>query len=382
MNLTPFDRIHAHVRGRLTPTEELALERELVQDEALRCFASDYRAVHAWTASADEFSSTRIAFEALVGRIEERPTNWTRRAAAAAILVTVAGAAYWLGRASRSSQAEPPVALVAIELEPSARASPIAADLPAEWADYDPRGDGRVRFLSSLEEAQELARLTERPLLVYGSYPGCPMCAALDARVFSACDVVALAERVVPVRMNLAALSEAEQRSFTARGYPFLEMWRASGETTHALARNPDPRVFLESLHDGLERSGATGEQPAWSELRERVARFQAARAAEREGHLAAAEAAFLALARSSAPADAIVARALAGLTRLSDLARESLLDARTLASSDLQAARAKLGEARRRFAGTRFEPDLAAVLERLERDGRFPRLVESDRSS
>src|SRR5262249_11371460 len=156
----------------------------------------------------------------------------------------------------------------------------VAADLPGDWADYDPRGESSVRFLSDLDEAEDLARVAHRPLLVYGTYPGCPLAAALDAKVFSDPDVIELVERTVPVRVTLPPLSDEEQLSYTRRGYPFLEMWRDDGRTTHSLTRRADPQMFAESLHDGLAKSDATGEQPPWEELRSWAQRFVDARAA------------------------------------------------------------------------------------------------------
>jgi hypothetical protein len=184
------------------------------------------------------------------------------------------------------------------------------------------------------------------------------------------------------VRVNLAELSEDEQRSFTARGYPFLEMWRDDGRTTHSLARNPDPGVFVESLHDGLEKSDAVGEQPPWEELRRSVKAFVAARGAELEGRLAEAERAFRALSDDPRVPQLIAAHAAAGVERMSEAARTLLLEARSAAASDAGEAARLLEHALARFAGTSFEADLRAALERLRRDGRFPRLVEADRSA
>jgi hypothetical protein len=379
---TILDRLHARALGRLTLAEQQELERELAADPALRALADDYALVFALTAADPARGDPRTRFEELEPRLEGARAAPLRRVAAAALVLGVAGAAFWAGRATRSTEHDGPLYLGAIELDPPLGILAEPADLPGAWSEYDPRGAQGVRFLQDVGEAEELAHAAGRPLLVYGSYPGCPMAAALDAKVFSDPAVIELAERTVPVRVNLADLPEAEQRSMTARGYPFLEMWRADGHTTHSLARNPDPSVFVESLHDGLARSDAEGEQRPWPELRAAAGRFAAARAAELDGRLAEAERGFQALVADAESPAPIAARAAVGLARLGESARSTLLEARASAASDVQAARALLEHARERFAGTRFENDLAAALERLRAEGRFPALAEADHSS
>ncbi|NOT30014.1 MAG: hypothetical protein HOP15_06145, partial [Planctomycetes bacterium] len=304
-----------------------------------------------------------------------------RRVAAAAALLLIGGATgYFAGRLGRAR--EEPLYLRAIELEPPRVSLSVPADLPARWSEYEPRRGLGVSFLTSVDEAEQLARMAERPLLVYGFYPGCPMAAALDARVFTDPTVIELAERTVPVRIDLSQLPADEQRELTSRGYPFLEMWRADGTPTHKLARNPDPALFVESLHDGLEKSDATGEQPAWKELRALAGRFDSARSSEREGRMAEAEETYRALLDEGLAPAAIAERAAAGLRRLSDEARALLLEAGAAATRDRPLALRLLEHAAERFAGTRFEHDLRAALERIERDGRFPALAMAPNSA
>lgn len=378
MNETTFlDRLRARARGELSRAEQDALELELARDPALRAQAEDFALVWALTRHERLLPAPSTDLALLEARM---PRPRLRRVAVAAGFLLVAGAAFLAGRASRGPDRA--LYLRAIELDPPLATVAMPADPPPSWADFDPRGAQGVRFLSDLEEAEELARDVQRPLLVYGSYPGCPLCATLDARVFSDPRVIELAERTVPVRVNLADLSPDEQRSFTMRGYPFLEMWRGDGRTTHSLARNPDPTIFVESLHDGLAKSEATGEQPPWAELHEASLRFEAARTAEREGRMAEAEREFRSLARDPRVPPSIATSAGSGLERLARDARERLLAARDVAERDPRQARALLEEALDCFRDTRFEADLAAALERLMRDGRFPVLAESDHST
>jgi hypothetical protein len=373
---TPIDRLHARAEGRLAPAEEAELERELAADPALRALAEDYRFVHALTALEADAEHSRLAFEALSAG---PGASSLRRAAAAAAVLLLAGAAFFAGRASRGD--DTPVYLRAIALRSPLTASPATADLPADWVDYDPRGGDHVRFLRDRGEAEELAAALARPLLVYGSYPGCPLCAELDRTVFSDPAVIELAERFVPVRLDLSLLPEEEQRSLTARGYPFLEVWRADGRTAHALVRRPDPRLFVESLHDGLEKSDATGEQPPWEELRAEATRFAAAETAENEGRLAEAEAGYRALASEAGVPEVVATRAQARLAGLAEKARELLLEARTTATGDVPGAVHLLERARERFLGTSFEADFETVRAALAREGRFPALAQADDS-
>lgn len=379
-----LDLLRARAQGQLTRAEREELEQELAADPALLALAEDFALVYPLTeAEPVAASAAHTRFEELETRL--RPRIPPRQVAAAAAVLLVTAAAFYAGRLSTRARATP-LYLSAIELDPPGLSTSVPADLPADipvqWADFDPRGANGVRFLRDLEEAELLGRTVQRPLLVYGSYPDCPMCAALDARVFSDPAVVELAERTVPVRVNLADLPEAEQRSFTSRGYPFLEVWRPDGRTTHSLKRNPDPGVFVESLHDGLAKSDATGELLPWEELREAARVFVAARACELEGRLGEAERGFGALTRDTRVPPAIVERARGGLARLAEGARALLLEARAAAASDPQAAQRLLQHGLERFTGTSFESDLRATLARFERDGRFPPLAEADRSA
>lgn len=375
-----LDRIRLRAQGLLAPAEAAALARELDADPAMRALADDYALVHGITALESAEVGARTSFEELEPRlatpgIEHRGL---RRVAAAAIVLAVGAGGYWLGsRADRSSAAARELHLVAIELDRPVVRPSLSADLPVGWAGFQPRGESGVRFLSDLDSAKELARMSGRPLLVYGSMPGCPLCAELDRAVFADPGVVELAERTVPVRIDLAQLSGHEQRSYIVRGYPFLEVWRADGSPAHALARNPDPLTFLESLHDGLEKSDATGELLEWSALVSLGERFREARAAELDGRMGEAERGFRALAVDARIPGEIAARATAGLQRVADDARERLLAARNMAAHDLAQAERLLAAACARFAATDYEADFAAALARLTQDGRFPALLE-----
>lgn len=382
MNAETLDLLHASLEGRLAPEGLARLETLLAADPELARLAEDYRVVHALTAEDARPGEPRTRYEDLARRmIRPGPRALPRRVAVAAALLLVAAGAFVAGRLT--GRGERPVALRAIELNALPPGPlPLASEAALSWASFDPRGADGVHFLHDLAEAETLARCAGRPLLVYGAYPGCPLAAALDANVFRDARVADLVERTVPIRIDLSQLSDAEQRALIARGYPFLEMWRPDGRPSHSLVRAPDAARFLESLHDGLERSDAVGEQPPWEDVRRLGEAFESARRGEVEGRLAEAERGYRALlARASTPAE-LQQRAADGLRRLAREAHEALLDARRLADGDPAAARRRLDAACSRFAGTSWGMDLAAVRAALADDGRFPVLVEREHSA
>ena len=177
-----LERLRARARHELSETEQAALERELAAEPALRGLAEDFELVHALTKETRPQPISRTRLEDLEKALP-RPA-FSRRVAAAAALVLVSAGAFLAGRLSVAKE-ESPLYLSSIELDRPSPSAPVSPDVPVQWASFDPRGDEGVRFLSNLAEAEQLARAVRRPLLVYGSYPDCPMCVALDVQVFS-----------------------------------------------------------------------------------------------------------------------------------------------------------------------------------------------------
>jgi hypothetical protein len=379
---TPLDLLHASLEGRLAPEDEALLEALLASDPRLARQAEDYRVVHALTSDERRPGEPRTRYEDLLPRLERAPRRltFTRRVAAAAAVVLLCAGAFLAGRLS--ARAPHPVVLAAIELHPLPHvAPPRAAEVALSWASFDPRGAGEVRFLGDLDEAELLARCADRPLLVYGTYPGCPLAAALDETVFRDPRVVDLAERTVPIRIDLSQLSDVEQRALIARGYPFLEVWLPDGRPSHSLVRAPDAARFVESLHDGLARSEATGEMPPWEDLRRVAEAFEEARRDELAGDCAGAESGYLRLLEASDTPAELRGRASDGLRRLATEARQALMEARHLAGNDEARALERLDAARARFAGSSWGADLDAVRTVLANEGAFPVLIEREPS-
>jgi hypothetical protein len=374
---TFLDRLRARAEGRLPPVEAQRLERELEADPRLRELAAEFEAIHSLTGAGElPVPACELTYEDLAPQL---PISWPsarptplRRVAAAAGIALLAGAGAFVWTSGEATAA--PLVLKAIELEAEAvaDAGPDPTPPPAVSLDFDPRGADGVRWIADLEDAVWLADATGRPLLVYGSIQGCILCATLDDEVFNDPQVLDLFERYVPVRIDFGEMPMAEAQALMARGYPFLEVWDVDQESCFKLSNAPDPTFFVESMHDGLEAAGATGEVPSWDTVRALCGLFSAAQEGERSGSMAAALERFRNLAGQVS--DGIFAElADHGLRRIARDARERLLEARRASPDE---ARELLRDAAQRFTGTEYGADLRAVLERLERDGRFPEIV------
>lgn len=363
---TRFDRLRAWADANAPMTQLEPEERE---------FAAEFRTVHALT-GLDACSDARstLTFDALTAQLPPPRSQLVPRVAAAVfLLAAIAGAIAWSVRRAPSSE---PLVLQFIPV--AARASvtppPRAEDdaLPARFEDFDPRGaDGRVQWLTSDADARLLARASRRPLLVYGSFPGCPLCAALDRLVFADAGVVETAERFVPLRIDLASLPKARAMELVEQGYPFLEVWNAEGSATAPLVRAPHAAQFVASLFDALAVVRARDDAPSWEVVRARAVRLMDARRAESELQLAAAEREYRALAASRVEDDEFAQRARSGLARIE---RDAVLRFEAARSrTDVDDARADVRSALAVHRGTSYELDFAALLVRLEQDDSFP---------
>ncbi|MFN0241711.1 MAG: thioredoxin family protein [Planctomycetota bacterium] len=366
---TRFDRLRAWADASAPVTQ---LEPEM------RALADDFRTVHALTGlDACGEARSKLTFGVLAAQLP-RSQRVPRAAAAAVLLAAIAGAIAWRVRHTPSSE---PLALQCIPVAALAGVTPppCADDdaLPARFADFDPRGeDGRVQWLTSDADARLLARASRRPLLVFGTLPGCPLCAALDKLVFADAGVVETAERFVPLRIDLASLPKARAMELVEQGYPFLEVWNAEGSATAPLVRAPHAARFVASLFDALAVVRARDDAPSWEVVRARAQRLTDARRAESELELAAAEREYRALAASRVEGDEFAQRARSGLARIERDAVVRFEAARARTAVD--DARAEIEQALAAHRGTSYELDFAALLVRLEQDGRFPEVVRA----
>lgn len=380
MNEPPYsmDRIRAWVEGSLEPEELRRLERELAADEELGELAQQFRDVHALTEALGPLPEPSSSFAQLERRLPQatgsRPV--ARRVAAAAGILLVASVAVIAWRSLGGFAAPGPLQLSAIDLNARLEIESVAVP-PAGLAGYDPRSaSGGVAWIYDDRAAAWLAEASGRPLLVYGSIRGCPMCVVLERDVFAQAEVLDLVERYVPLRIDLGAIPQDDANALIQRGYPFLEVWSFERETLHSLSRAPVAASFVESMQVGLEAAGARGDMPTWERIRSAAQQLDGARADEEAGLMAEAERGYSALASSAQ--EAFASLGAAGLRRLLTDVRERFLAAREAAATDPDRALTMLGAALERYRGTRFAPDLEALRRRLEQDGCFPEVLSA----
>jgi hypothetical protein len=389
---TDLDRLRAWLEGTLSAEQAARLERDLARDPRLAELLESLRDVFALTALEPDPPAVRTTFEQLERRLaaERRaPSAWPRKAAAA-IVALAAGTALALflarGRDDATHQsgsvAQPTpraaaVELAAIQLEepaPSPYPPPLVA--PEVLASFDPRGPDGIQWLREKQVAFSIARASQRPILVFGSLPGCPWCAELRAKVFPEQAVVGLIDRYVPFEWDLGQLPPEEIPAFMAkRGYPLFEVWTVDDEGVLNFSGRPDAPTLAEMMHQGLERANATGHVPEWSDVRALAQRWIAAREARSAGRMAEAQALLRELARSDLGGP-FAATSTAELAGIASDARSALLGARDAASTDPSSARARLETAAEQFIGTEFEPDLRAVLAAWQPGDEFPELT------
>jgi hypothetical protein len=396
---TDLDRLRAWLEGRLPPAQAERLERDLERDPRLAELLESLRDVIAVTALEPEPPLARTTFEMLERRIALEQTvskGWQRKAAAMVFALAASAAvaflfARGLGGSSQESDSTEPIAqptprgasveLTAIALddpEPSAYAPPLVA--PEVLASYDPRGANGIQWLHDMDVAFAVARASQRPLLVFGSLPGCPWCAELRAKVFPEKPVLDLIDRYVPLEWDLGKLPPDELPSFMVkRGYPLFEVWTVDDEGVMNFSGRPDAPTLVEMMHQGLERANATGTVPEWDDVRGLGKRWLAAREARTAGRMAEAQSLLRDLARSDLGGP-FAATSTAELAAIANDARSALLDARDTSVADPSGARANLETAADHFAGTDFEPDLRAVLAAWRPGNDFPELVQARR--
>jgi thioredoxin-like negative regulator of GroEL len=197
--------------------------------------------------------------------------------------------------------------------------------------------DGAVRWLASRNEARAVARLANRPVLVYAMHPTCPLCRAMEGGTLADPSVGEAAERFVPLRLDVTALAPEEARDLFAAGWPYFAVETADGREVAAFGGMRDATDFRQELDAAWEARPAGSEAVPWPD----------AEAAAREADW--------------------------GIR-----ARDALLAARDLAPANPARARETLVRAASDLAGTRQAEDLALVLGRWDAEGRFPRLAES----
>lgn len=383
-----YDLVREAALRPLSRDERQQLEVELARDEQLREFAELYPQAHAATeacahehlALPDASNPGPEAWRRLEGELSAPKSSSASRKVAAALLIGLTCAAAWLGwRALDGAGAEPSVTLNAIdaELANAADASLLERALATPAADlslvtsYTPvRGDA-IQWIASLDEGLAVARVAERPLLLFGMYTTCPWCIEMQAEGLRDATVLALAEEFVPVRIVYDDLAADVVQRFHDRGYPLFELWSPTGEIVHSFPGFFDAPSFIEHLDHASTADRRRG-APPWERVRALAQQYEDARKAEAAERYGAAYFAYQSVVREPATA-AIGELARAGLERIAMRAAALLREAR-LANPDAAGASIAHGEAA--FTATPFGADFARVRTALESCARFPTLV------
>lgn len=378
--LNLHERLRAWADGKLPPDDRARFERELAADPALAARAEEFREVWAATEVLAAFTPvSRSTWDDVVRRGQARERVFRRRVAAAA-LVLLLPAAWLTWRAVRSANAEPErVVVESFPLTPTEQHVPTHAPVPATLANYAPVANASIQWLTSFEDARGVAEAVNRPLLVFGFVPGCPWCKELRENQFKDARFLALAERTVPVEIDLLALGEPKMLEIMNRGYPLIELQTPLGEPLHVMSGPPGEVDLPVELARGLD--GWPTEPPAlaWSTANEMARIFAQSVTSERQGRLSDALHGFDTL-RNHLPSSTLTLEGELGHARIEQLARDLLDTARTRASTEPDAARAEFEAALAHFAGTPYENDLKHVLDTWRLTNRFP-TVTSKRS-
>lgn len=383
---TLHERLRAWTDGTMPADERARFEAELLRDAELARRAKEFRATWLLTeALAGPVPASRTSFDAIVARHDdEARRRWIRRAAAAVI---VALPVAWIVVRALSSRAEAqrenaPIVLESIPLEAPAASgrAPVAPapDVPAALADFAPlkkEGSGDVRWLASIEDARGVAEAVGRPLLVFGYVPGCPWCKTLREESFTDERFKSLAERTVPVAIDLLAVDEAISQPLLEGGYPVIELQTDRGELLLNMSGEPGTVDIPASLARGLEGWPSDPPALAWSTANDLARKLVSSLSAERQGRFFDAWTGFDELdAKGGGFTLSLAGRA--GERRIEDAASDALARARERAAVDARAAETELASELERFTGTPYARDLERVLRALRDTGRFPELA------
>lgn len=380
----PLETVRAWVEGTLSPRERDAFGAAMAADRGLADLVASYADVHA--ATVDPAPPCPVTADAL--RLDAPPvrtpvlTLLRRAAPIAAALLVVAGAAFALSRMAPSEPSLGPVeggTLSLRAIRAAAHEPPPAP--PAIAALYTPATDGRLAFLEDYDEARAVARASSRPLLVFLSMEGCPICNGMRAQAFRDEDVVRAADGFVLVAVTPGSIAEDDPavRGIDFRkGWPWFVALDTSGarRREHAFPLTGTPPNAsevadeLKAAYGALPPSDRT-RPPPWDDVH---AAARALRRADDDADPAARRAAWTSASRVPGP---LGERARSLLAEDAKGARDALEAAReTAAKEGAPAAVRRLDADLRRFAGTPYADDLRRVRDRLARDGAFPPVV------
>jgi hypothetical protein len=364
-----MDRLRDVVAGRASAADVRRLREDMAADGELLAVFDAYGELHVVTEAA----------RSLVGRPPWR-RRWLRAGLGAAAAIVLMAVVAVLLRPAPAPRAV--VRLRSIPLSKAYHVIPDDAVMTSAVSDvlahWEPVADGHIRWLSSLDEARGVATATGRPVLLFVSYPTCPLCGMLRKVSFTDGSVVDLVGRsFVPVNVDIQTASPEMLASLD--GWPFLATQDAAGETLRSYPGYRDPAELRAEIEASLRDVDVAVALP-WDRVHELALALDAARDAERERRLGAA---FdrLEQVKSRDAAGAFGRAAKQAMSRIGDQARLALAQAEALDDAGRHAASSEtIDRALASYAGTPFEADFVSVHAALEDAGRFPQLESAAR--
>jgi hypothetical protein len=371
------DEIHALAAGSLSSEEEARLRERCAADPELQAFLESYLEAYALTEPADvEPPPCRTTFEEVEGAcVPQRAWRMVLRRywrVAAAVLVLVGGA----GLLSRvlpvkggGEAGREPLALAAIPLreKPEVESGPGVPDVAAE---YRPVDAGEIRWITSLETAKAMARVSSRPVLLFIHHPTCPACIEMRGDAFGDSDVLTRVDGFVPAMVSVMDEDEFTKplAELLREGWPWSGAVDEEGGVILSFPGLKGPEDFSAKLKDAA--SLAAPPALGWKQVNALAKRLLEARAAEADapGRAYALYAALV----EEAPG-LIRTEADGGVIRIANRALETLL---LVMESE---RRADLESAIEAFEGSLFTEDFRAVLSHLDRHGTLPRIAGLD---
>jgi thioredoxin-like negative regulator of GroEL len=298
-------------------------------------------------------------------------------AAAAALLVAVAGAAVWLDSRPHT------VTLRAIHQSPRIE-MPVEFAIPPALATYRPVADGKVNWMSDLADARVVAKTASRPLFVFVYHPQCPLCIQLDRGALKDRALLAEVEKFVPVRIDVMKAPD-EVEAWLQGGWPYFGAQSADGAHLEDFPGMHDAKALTALL---AKNAGTASSAAPWSVSNELAAAYEKAEAAREAKRYGEAYEAYRAMQRVMATLGPSQEKAVepfrndvaVRMWHMNDEAWRELKAAQELATTDEAAGARSLSEAAERFRGTPYGLDLAEVEQELRATGRFPVVIESNR--
>lgn len=377
---TRSDRIRDWVEGRLDDADVQGLSAELHSDATFAAQTELYRMVHVATVGCDPGSDgARLRFDELW---QEKRRRSLRRSAAlsagvAAVLLLWIAVVGLVARRDGAAGVGPsasvtlrliPIAEPAVEAEPS-------PPIPAPLVSYEPVRDGSIQWLGTLKEALDVARATQRPLLVHETVQACPLCARMEQSTLRDQDVLSAVQAVVPVRIDIRSDMPRFIDRVSSGEWPHYEVRGADRELGSPLHGMREPSAFRRGLLAAVADQGSA-HSPSWAEIRRLARLSQRAIRLERSGELGRAYSGFLEL--SECGDGGSFARAgRRGVTRVLRAAHRALVGARDAGGNP--EARALLRAAIRGFAESPLAIEFQSVLAVLDRTNQFPKLLEDE---